>query len=213
MRVFIGYDPRQPLAYTVCQSSIMRRASRPVAITPLVLKQLPITRRGLTEYTYSRFLVPHLCGYEGAAVFLDADIILLDDIHKMADAADPTAPVSVVKNARQFEWPSVMVFNNALCKELTPDYVQSKEPFSFAWADKIGELPSQWNHLVGYDPPQDAKLVHYTQGIPCWPETKGCEYAAEWEAEANAAVSSCSYQALMGTSVHDKHVRARLKAA
>src|SRR5690349_21386961 len=132
MRVFIGYDPRQPLAYTVCQSSIMRRASRPVAITPLVLKQLPITRRGLTEFTYSRFLVPHLCGYEGTPVVLDDDTSVQDDIHRLAGAAEQQAAGGVVKDAREFEWQSALVNNITLCKELTPDYVQSKEPFSFA---------------------------------------------------------------------------------
>lgn len=213
MRVFIGYDPRQPLAYTVCQSSIFRRASRPVAITPLVLKQLPITRRGLTEFTYSRFLVPHLCGYEGTAVFLDADIIVLDDIHKLVSAADPEAAVSVVKNVRQFEWPSVMVFNNALCKQLTPEFIERGEPFAFGWASKIGALPPEWNHLVGYDMAEkEPKLLHYTQGIPCWPETAGCEYAQNWHGEHSFMNSSVAYKDLMGSSVHDKHVKARLKA-
>lgn len=66
IRVFIGYDPRQPLAYNVMQHSIARHSSVPVAITPLILDQLPITRRGLTEFTYSRFLVPALCDFKGS---------------------------------------------------------------------------------------------------------------------------------------------------
>jgi hypothetical protein len=213
IRVFIGYEPRQPLAYTVCQSSILRRASVPVAITPLVLKTLPLTRKGLTEFTFSRFLVPHLCGYEGMAVFLDADIIVLDDIAKLVAAADPNAPISVVKNVRQFEWPSVMVFNNALCSALTPEFVQTGDPFGIFEGNVIGALPPEWNHLVGYDKPQDAKLIHYTQGIPCWPETQGCEYAAQWHEEAKAANATVPYAELMGKSVHNKHVQERLKAA
>ena len=67
IRVFIGFDPRQPLAFNVCASSIVRAASKPVAITALTLKTLPIKRQGLTQFTYSRFLVPHLCNYEGRA--------------------------------------------------------------------------------------------------------------------------------------------------
>ena len=44
-RVFIGYDHRQPVAFSTCAHSIVRNASGPVAITPLILSQLPITRR------------------------------------------------------------------------------------------------------------------------------------------------------------------------
>ena len=60
-KVFIGYDPRQPVAYNVLQHSIVIRTEYPVSITPLVLETLPITRKGLTPFTWSRFLVPFLC--------------------------------------------------------------------------------------------------------------------------------------------------------
>mgnify|MGYP003348841068 CR=1 FL=1 len=79
LRIFIGIDARQPVAYHVLVSSIQRRASRPVAITPLILEQLPIQRQGLTTFTFSRYLVPYLCGYEGQGLFIDSDMILLDD--------------------------------------------------------------------------------------------------------------------------------------
>lgn len=214
MRVYIGFDPRQPLAYTVCQSSILRRASKPVEITPLILSTLPINRRGLTEFTYSRFLVPHLCNFLGDAVFLDADIIVLDDICKLPGLRDGIAAVSVAKNCHKYEWPSVMLFQNSMCRKLTPGFVQSKHnnPYTFEWAPSIGELPAEWNHLVGYDPPRtDAKVVHFTQGIPCWPQTQDCEYADQWREELRWATSTVSFNDLMGTSVHAKHVLARQK--
>jgi len=214
IRVFIGFDPRQPLAYNVCASSVIRGASQTVAITPLTLRTMPIKRKGLTEFTYSRFCVPHLCNYEGRAIFMDADVVVDGDIAELYSAADPDAAVSVSKNARRFEWPSVMVFNNELCKQLTPEFIEQYDPFAFGWANKVGELPPEWNHLVGYDkadkPPQ---LLHYTQGIPCWPETKGCEYAENWHSEHSFMNSTVAYKDLMGSSVHDKHVKARLKAA
>jgi lipopolysaccharide biosynthesis glycosyltransferase len=213
LSVFIGYDPRQPIAYNVCQSSLMRRASKPLAITPLVLKALPIGRTGLTEFTFSRFLVPHLCGYAGRAVFMDADVVVTGDIAELFDLADPDAAVSVVQNVRRFEWPSVMVFNNELCKRLTPELIERGNPFDFGWADKIGALPPQWNHLVGYDQPQEPKLIHYTQGIPCWPETEGCELAKRWHKELSYMNSTVAYKDLMGSSIHDKHVKERLAAA
>lgn len=203
MRVFIGYDPRQPVAYNVLQHSIIKRASKPVQITPLVLSQLPITRRGLTEFTYSRFMVPYLCNYEGIGLFLDADMLCMDDIAGLFDLADQNFDVMVVKNKMRFEWGSLMLFNNSKCKILTPEYVQTApNPLSLKWSDSIGELPSEWNHCVGYDAPQKARLYHYTKGIPVWPETKECEYAQDWWDDFKTANSTVSHAELMGQSVH-----------
>lgn len=58
LRIFIGYDHRQAVAYNVLQFSLYRRSSRPLAISPLVLPTLPMKRQGLTPFTFSRFLVP-----------------------------------------------------------------------------------------------------------------------------------------------------------
>jgi len=57
-RVFNEYDPRQPLAYDLCQFSIVKRSRPPVAASPLMTGQLPITRSGLTTFGFSPFLVP-----------------------------------------------------------------------------------------------------------------------------------------------------------
>jgi lipopolysaccharide biosynthesis glycosyltransferase len=70
----------------VLAHSIYKRASKPVSITPLVLSQLPIKRVGLTEFTYSRYLVPYLCGYEGLAIFMDADMLCLGDVHELVQS-------------------------------------------------------------------------------------------------------------------------------
>lgn len=202
MRVFIGYDPRQPVAYNVLQHSIIKRSSKPVQITPLVLSQLPLKRRGLTEFTFSRFMVPYLCGYEGVGLFLDADMLCLDDISGLFDLARQDFDVMVVKNKLRFEWGSLMLFNNARCKILTPEFVETTPtPLALKWGT-AGDLPSEWNHCIGYDEPQKAKLVHFTKGIPVWPETKGCEYTEEWWEDFKSTNSTVSHQELMGNSVH-----------
>lgn len=208
MRVFIGFDPRQPIAYNVLQFSILNRASEPVSIHPLVLEQLPIKRCGLTPFTFTRYLVPWLCNYEGEAIFMDSDMLCLTDITKIPrnDSA-----VSVVKNQLRFEWPSLMLFNNEQCKDLTPEYIENEEPQSLKWAPTIGELPSVWNHLVGYDKPQAAKIIHYTQGLPCFEEVSDCEYNEEWMREAQICSSAMPWEALMGNSVHAQPVKERLK--
>ena len=213
LRVYIGFDPRQPVAFQVAAHSVWKHASVPVEITRLQLNQLPIKRVGLTSFTFSRFLVPWLSDYDGTSIFLDSDILCRYDLSDLLayPLAYPEASVFVVDHARKFERPSVMVFNNALCKTLTPEYVETAPLFDFAWASKIGTLPKEWNHLVGYDAPNPlAHVVHFTMGIPCWPETIGSEFAQDWLAMFKEQAGSVSFEALMGPSVHVPHVRNRL---
>lgn len=213
LRVFIGMDDRQPVAYHVAQASIIRNSSVPVSITPLVLSQLPIKRRGLTSFTFSRYLVPYLCNYDGPALFVDADILCMGDIAELPWETE--AAVSVVKHTTvtkggqtvnvQFERPSVMLFNCEQCPPLSLDLIENGTPQKMdTWAHSIGELPREWNYLVGYDTGGGAKLAHFTQGIPIFEETCNDEYAAEWLEMAKWCSESCSWQEIMGNSVHAK---------
>jgi hypothetical protein len=209
-RVFIGVDPRQWLAYTVAAHSVVSRSSVPVAVIPLVYSQLPLKRKGLTEFTFTRYLVPYLCEYQGKALFLDADTLALADIETLP--WDNPEAVSVVPHDKvivkgrevkvRFERPSVMLFNCEKCTRLTPDYIETGAPQSFEWAGSVGVLPPEWNHLVGYDAPGVAKLVHFTQGIPCFEETRADEYAREWTDTLAALQGTCSWAEIMGNSVH-----------
>jgi len=209
LKVFIGYDPRQAVAFNVLAHSVASRASKPVSITRLQLNQLPIKRRGLTEFTYSRFLVPYLSDFYGNSLFLDADMLCLGDVIELENYVSPLPNLWVVKNERRFEWPSMMLFNNSLCGALTPEYVDdtANNLYDLKWADRIGELPKEWNHLEGYDPPNsNPKLIHFTMGIPCWPETAKSEHADLWKKELKAANSTVTFEALMGKSVHVQHL-------
>jgi len=161
-KIFIGYDPRQPVSYNVLQHSIITRTEYPVSITPLVLETLPITRKGLTPFTWSRFLVPFLCNFDGLAIFMDADMLvqadikeLFDVVASLRDANGRIPAVSVAKNKARFEWASVMVFN---CEHpdnriLTPKFIQTTDKglHGIVWTNSIGSLSDDWNHLVGYD--------------------------------------------------------------
>jgi hypothetical protein len=213
IRVFIGFDPREAVAFSVLSHSIQVRSSRPVAITPLMLAQLngvlSRERHPLqsTDFSFSRFLTPHLSGYEGFSIFTDCDMLMRDDVARLWDYCDERFAVRVVKHDHQpreqtkflgepqspygkKNWSSVMLFNNERCGALTPEYVSTAsglELHQFKWLeseDLIGELPRRWNHLVNYDPPtEDVSLAHFTLGGPYFPEYANCEYAAEWRAE------------------------------
>jgi hypothetical protein len=216
IRVFIGYDPREAVAFNVLAHSIQTRASQPVAITPLMLSQLRavLTRERhplqSTDFSFSRFLTPYLSGYAGWSVFMDCDMLMLKDVAELWKLRDDRYAVMVVKHTHvpkesvkflgepqskydKKNWSSVMLFNNARCRALTPEYVNHAtglELHQFKWLesdDLIGALPDTWNHLVGYSPPRkDAALVHFTIGGPYFPRYKDCEYAADWFAERDA---------------------------
>ena len=218
IRVFIGYDSREAVAFDVLSHSIQRRASQPVAITPVKLEQLEgVFRRERnplqsTEFSFSRFLTPYLCDYRGWAIFMDCDMLFLDDIAELWKLRDERYAVQVVKHVHvpkedvkflgsvqtKYEkknWSSVMLMNCAKCTALTPEYVNSAsglELHQFKWLagdHLIGEIPHRWNHLVGFDPPRaDPGLVHYTTGGPYFDEYRDCEYAKEWFAERDAMV-------------------------
>ena len=211
LKIFIGYDHRQAVSYNVLQFSILRRSSKPVAITPLVLPTLPMTRSGLTPFTFSRFLVPWLNGFQGWAMFMDTDYLCLADIAELFAKTDDRYAAMVSKNVKKFEWASMIMFNCAHLanRVLTPEYVedpkQCRSPHTLDWLsdDQVGDLPREWNHLVGYDAPRnDAKLVHYTQGMPIFEETAGSEYAEQWKKEHAKSNQTLGWQDLMARSVH-----------
>ncbi|KAH9771293.1 Origin of replication complex subunit 3 [Citrus sinensis] len=95
-KIFVGYDPREDLAYRVCHHSILKRSSIPVKITPIV--QSDLRKSGLywrergqtesTEFSFSRFLTPYLAGFDGWAVFVDCDFLYLADIKELCDLID-----------------------------------------------------------------------------------------------------------------------------
>ena len=218
IRVFIGFDPRETVAYNVLAFSIQRRASQPVSVTPLMLSQLGgiLTRERhplqSTDFSFSRFLAPYLSDYTGWSIFMDCDMLVLDDIAKLWNLRDERYAVMVVKHHHvpretvkflgepqtKYEkknWSSVMLFNNVKCRALTPEYVNKAsglELHQFKWLDSedaIGSLPDRWNHLVGYNAPRaDAALVHYTLGGPYFDEFAGCEYGDAWHEEKKRAM-------------------------
>lgn len=214
LNIYIGYDPREAVAFHALSHSILRRSSVPVSIAPLVqsqLKKLYWRPRGpteSTEFSMTRFLVPHLSGFAGWSVFMDCDMLCRVDISELMRQAErqPDKAVLVCKHdyvpktERKFldqvqtkyarkNWSSLMVFNNERCRSLGVDYVNSAsglELHRFAWVDEraIGELPLEWNWLVGeYDYNPGAKIVHFTIGGPYFEPYRDCDYAQEWFAE------------------------------
>ena len=214
LKVFIGYDPKEAVAYNVLQHSILVRSSVPVSITPIMLSQVGCFHNRIrdpkqsTDFSFSRFLTPYLSGYKGWSLFMDCDMLVLDDIAKVFARANDDYAVMCVKHDHkpknttkflgalqtQYEkknWSSFMLMNNEKCTALTPDYVETAtglELHQFKWLDDdalIGDLPHEWNCLVGYDDCYGAKCLHYTEGGPYFDDYGDVSHAADWYIEKN----------------------------
>jgi lipopolysaccharide biosynthesis glycosyltransferase len=89
--IFIGVDPRERAATNVLIDSLTQHSSTPLAITPMLTPQLE--KQGLywrarspkqsTAFSFSRFLVPRLMGYQGWAIFMDCDMLARGDIAEL----------------------------------------------------------------------------------------------------------------------------------
>jgi lipopolysaccharide biosynthesis glycosyltransferase len=210
--IFIGYDPREAIAYHTCANSIIRHASKPVSIIPLALNLFDDYSEthtdGSNHFIYSRFLVPHLMDYIGWAIFMDGDMIVRDDIVKLWDLREVDKDVMVVKhdyetkmqtkylgskneNYPRKNWSSVILWNcnSHPNRKVTPKFVQNAtgaELHRFTWLkdERIGELPAEWNWLPDeYGENPDAKLLHYTLGTPSFHEFANTPMGSEWHRE------------------------------
>lgn len=167
-------------------------------------------RDGTNAFIYSRFLIPYLMGYQGFAIFMDgADMVVRQDLAELWAMRDPFKAVQVVKhdyktkNPRKYvgtkmeadnadypckNWSSVMLINCAHYnwRQITPATVE-KMPgsflhrFEFIEPRYIGELTAEWNWLCDeYGTNDNAKVCHYTCGIPAWPTYSATPMAEEW---------------------------------
>lgn len=222
--VYYGFDPREEVGAHTFVSSLVHRASAPVALMPL---HLPLFRSfyaagqrdGTNSFIYTRFLIPFLQGFHGWAIFCDgADMVIRADIAELWALRDRKKAVLVAqhdyrtKHPRKYvgtsmeaanedyprkNWSSVMLIN---CEHpdwamMTPEMVQAMtgselHRFSFIDPEQLGALSLAWNWLADeYGPNEDAKLLHWTAGIPAWAHYKDAPHADDWRA-ANAKVNS-----------------------
>ena len=210
--IFIGYDKKEAIAYHVCSNSIIRKSTNPVSITPLSLNMFNFYREthidGSNTFIYSRFLVPYLMSYKGWAIFIDGDMLLRSDISELWSMRDEKFAVQVVKhkyktrqskkylganneNYPRKNWSSVILWdcNHIKNKIMTPGKIQNSsgaELHRFTWLkdNEIGELPVEWNWLPDeFGVNNDAKLLHYTLGTPCFHEFATTPMGEEWHRE------------------------------
>lgn len=212
IRVFIGYDSREAIAYHVCCNSLIRHSTSTLSITPLALNNISDFVEthvdGSNQFIYSRFLVPHLMNFQGWALFIDGDMIFRTDIQELWALRDEGKAVMCVhhdyktkmqtkylgatnQNYPRKNWSSVVLWNcgHPANRIVTPEFVQNAtgaQLHRFTWLkdELIGELPKVWNWLPDEFGPNDkAKLLHYTLGTPCFLEFADTPMGNEWHRE------------------------------
>ena len=190
----------------------------PVEIRPLALNLLPDYNEthtdGSNQFIYSRFLIPHLYGFHGWAIWLDGDMLVRGDLAELWSMRRADKGVQVVQHDYQTKraikylghrnedyprknWSSVILWNNAYWpnRVLTPWFIgraTGKFLHRFEWLtdDQIEPLPSAWNHLtMEYERRDDAKIYHYTLGIPAFDGYQSQEGGDEWRKTLTTALA------------------------
>lgn len=225
MKVFIGYDEREREAARVAAASLAKATNGELVPTFLNIDNLQahglITRisdqRGgqdydltsngwmSTRFAASRFLTP-LLAHGGYALFVDCDVVFLEDPRKILDDVDPLMAVNVVKHDYESKdlykmvgqrqtpyprknWSSVMMFNcdhkaNLRLSLRDINERPGRDLHRFYWLhdSEIGHLSPEWNWLVGEQPPPKANagIAHFTLGGPWIPGWVSKEHDDLW---------------------------------
>ena len=224
LNFYIGYDSKEDIAYRVCKHSLLKNAKINVNVLSLKLDELVaknlytrnIDPLASTEFTYSRFLVPHLAKYKGWAVFCDCDFIFFHDVGELINNLDPNKAVYCVqhdytpKEKHKMDgqkqtiyprknWSSFIVYNcsHPSTMQLTIERVNSETGaylHQFKWCkdNEIGSLDERWNWLEGWTSSHNNSkpyAVHYTRGGPWFSEWQDVEFAKEWLIERDEYLS------------------------
>ncbi|WP_206367681.1 hypothetical protein [Sphingomonas piscis] len=155
LKVFVGYDSREDIAWQVCRHSIERHSDGNVIVIPVrqpALRELGLYTRtydvgSSTEFSLTRFLTPFLSAQDGWVVFCDCDFLFTTDVREVLNGLDDSkalycvqhdySPAHDVKmdgkkqtSYPRKNWSSFMVLNcsHPDVKALTPDVVNSANP-------------------------------------------------------------------------------------
>jgi Glycosyl transferase family 8 len=179
IRVYIGTEAPQWLPTEVLKHSARRRSRSDIEFHELKNIPLKLKFKMYTGFSFYRFSIPEACHFEGRALYLDADIMVLSDLKDLIEKemrgkgvlARPCPPVSY--------FTSVMLLD---CARLTSwkihDWVtminanvtsypgtMSGEPTGLSYRD-MGPLEEYWNHLDHWD--ETTRIIHYTH-VPTQP--------------------------------------------
>lgn len=204
LRIFIGWDSRFPEPAEVLAYSLRKFSSIALDIRFLRLAELDFDRQHdplqSTEFTYTRFLVPHLCDFAGTALFMDNDMLCLGDVGQLAELDMSRHALRVVQHDYQptntvkmygcaqtsyprKNWSSFMLMRCDRLRLWSKEVVESQtgaylHRFQDIDDSRIGEIPKTWNTLDWMD--ESTQLIHYTNGGPWFEEYRDHPHADVW---------------------------------
>jgi len=226
LNILIGFDSREEVASSVLAHSITKRTKSPLSIK--LLKHRELRKNGdfarpwlidgatgdfvdlidsrpfSTEFSHTRFLVPHLMEYKGWALFVDSDMVFLSDVKKLFELCDDKYAVMCVKHTHvpttkvkmdgreqlryhRKNWSSFVLWNcghpsNAILTPERVNFAKGGDLHSFSWlADcQIGAIPPSYNFISGVSQPCKPDVIHYTEGGPWFENCQDVPYADIW---------------------------------
>jgi hypothetical protein len=212
-RLFLGYDHREAIGFHACVQTIVEQC-RDVSITPIFgntdgTNAFTLARFSVPERcNFSGFAI----FIDGSDMILRADIAELWAMRDVSKAVQVVKHQYEPKAKRKYvgtelespneayprkNWSSVVIFNAGhgahwYHREAVRDAIATgngKYLHRFSWLDdsEIGELPIEWNWLDEYGPNDDAKLLHWTTGIPGFYQYRDAPHAQEWKAAVRRA--------------------------
>ncbi|MBY0549074.1 MAG: hypothetical protein K2W95_17505 [Candidatus Obscuribacterales bacterium] len=180
MKVFIGASSTEWLPAKVLEYSIRKNASFAVQTVNLAncvrpfKMPLDASNKPRTPFSFQRFLIPELMQYSGRAIYLDSDMLVLQDIAKlwrMPFSGANLICTSALNQAQRAVQYSVMLLDcnslnwniDTLVNDLDSGALSYEAlVHGMAAARKpAARIPPTWNFLDKYVPGTTA-LIHYT---------------------------------------------------
>jgi len=196
IRIFIGTPANNEdlESQAVLEYSLRKHTSEALDITWMKLSKDPasfwyaappaqgwLTRGWATPFSAFRWGVPAACGFEGRAIYLDVDMIVMDDIAKLWHAPFASGSFVIAKDESTF---CCSLFDCERAKKALPPIERIKREYGLyahlRRAFRTGQVQrfpfgQNWNCLDGerypniHDP--EIKIVHCTN-IPTQPQLK-----------------------------------------
>jgi hypothetical protein len=181
IRIFCGGDRSQQLPFKVFAYSVQRHSARRVEVRTIDNALAPIPDdprfKPYTEFSFARFVIPSLCGYQGRAVYMDSDMLVFADIGELWDTDMEGAAIAIERGSRaqadRGKHAAVMLLDCAKLDWKVEDIVAGLGTrYAYKALMQIDPLlqpgmmreliPAGWNELDHFEPGR-TRNIHYTK--------------------------------------------------
>lgn len=190
IRVFVGVDRSQLLAVSVLEYSIKRHTTAEVEVVPMLDLPVPVPvdprNSQRTGFSFSRFCIPKLAGYQGRAIYMDADMMVFKDIRELWNLPFNGAKIIIQKEVKfqdettqKFGAPktrkkqcAVMLLDCDRLDWKIEEIIAGMDQGRYDYDQLMSELcildeehvqygvPFEWNSMEHWD--KETRLLHYT---------------------------------------------------